>query len=297
MWNLLQIELFKIFKRPRTYIAFVAITVIVLLIQLVVKFDGKNFLDLFTKSIDESFEFDKSSTLNGYLVCYFILNTLLVQVPILVALIAGDTIAGEANMGTLRLLISKPIGRTRLLLTKFAACAIYTFVLLCWMALLALVGSILLFGVNDLMVSRVINDQLVTLLITSDDILWRYMAAFSVAAVALITVASLAFLFSIFAENAVGPIVASVSVVIVFTILSNLNIPLIDHSIKPWLFTSHMVAWKGFFYINFTDDGETIKGSLQNWPAIRNSLLILVANIFVFITIAILVFRKKDILS
>ena len=34
MWTLLQIELFKIFKRPRTYIAFVAIAAIVVLIQL-----------------------------------------------------------------------------------------------------------------------------------------------------------------------------------------------------------------------------------------------------------------------
>lgn len=297
MWTLLQIELFKIFKRPRTYISFVAIAVIVLLIQVAVKFDGKSFLDLFTKSIDESFEFDKEGTLNGYLVCFFILNTLLVQIPILVALIAGDSIAGEANMGTLRLLISKPIGRTSLLMTKFAASTIYTLVLLCWMALLALGGSIVLFGANDMMVSRVIDNQLITFLITSDDVLWRYIAAFSVAAVALITVAALAFLFSVFAENSVGPIVAAVSVVIIFTILSNLNIPVIDKTIKPWLFTSHMVAWKGFFYINYNDSGETVKGSLQNWAAIRKSIYILLANILVFLIIAIQVFRKKDILS
>ena len=58
--------------------------------------------------------------------CYIILNTLLIQVPILVALIAADSISGEANMGTLRLLISKPISRTQLILVKFAAATIFT---------------------------------------------------------------------------------------------------------------------------------------------------------------------------
>ena len=43
MWTLLQIELFKIFKRPRTYIAFIAIAAIVILIQLALYLDGKTY--------------------------------------------------------------------------------------------------------------------------------------------------------------------------------------------------------------------------------------------------------------
>ena len=44
MWKLLKLELYKIFKRPRTYIAFGAIAAIVLLIQIALKFDGKSIL-------------------------------------------------------------------------------------------------------------------------------------------------------------------------------------------------------------------------------------------------------------
>src|SRR6202049_1257044 len=40
--------------------------------------------------------------------------------PLTVAVVAGDTIAGEANLGTLRYLLTRPYGRTRLLLHKGA---------------------------------------------------------------------------------------------------------------------------------------------------------------------------------
>ena len=296
MWTLLKIELFKIFKRSRTYIAFGAITAIIILIQAALKYDGKSYIDLLLNNLKDSFELSdefKSGILNGYLICYMILNTLLIQMPLLVALIAGDSIAGEANMGTLRLSLTKPVSRTQYMVVKFMASVIYTLGLLLWMALLALFGSMLLFGTNDLVVLR--SDSIEQM--KSFDVLWRYVAAFGYAAVALTTVASLAFLLSVFAENSIGPIIATMSIVIVFTILSGLNIPIYDDTIKPWLFTSHMVGWKGFFYVKADADGTTINGSIENLPAIMRSLSILVAYVVLFAGAAILIFRKKDILT
>lgn len=296
MWKLLKLELYKIFKRPRTYIAFGAIAAIVLLIQIALKFDGKLYVDLLLNNLKDSFDFDgefKSKLLNGYLICFIILNTLLIQMPLLVALIAGDSIAGEANMGTLRLSLTRPVSRTHYMLVKFLASFIYTVMLLAWMAALALFGSMLLFGTNDMVVLRSEGIEQ----IQRFDILWRYFAAFGYAAVALTTVAALAFLLSVFAENSIGPIIATMSIVIVFTILSEMNIPLYDNTVKPYLFTTHMVAWKGFFYVKATEEGTTINGSIENLPAILRSLLILVIYIGLFFSTAVWVFRKKDILS
>lgn len=296
MWKLLRIELFKIFKRPRTYIAFGAIVAIVFLIQVALKYDGKSYIDLLLSNLSGSFEFNddfKSKLLNGYLICFVILNTLLIQMPLLVALISGDAIAGEANMGTLRLSLTKPISRTEYMLVKFAASVIYTFALLVVMALLALFGSMLIFGTNDMVVLRSEGIEL----IKRSDVLWRYFAAFGYAAVALTTVSALAFLLSVFAENSIGPIIATMSIVIVFTILSEMNIPIYDETIKPYLFTSHMVAWKGFFYVKANAEGTTINGSIENLPAILRSMCILIAYIFVFFGTAVWVFRKKDILT
>jgi len=293
MWKLLKIELFKIFRKPRTYISFGAIAAIILIIQLGLKFDGKSYLQLLMGDIADSFDIPYDMILNGYFVAFVILNAILIHVPLLVALVAGDVIAGEANMGTLRLLITKPVSRTELMLAKFFASVIYTVLLLIWMALLALLISILFFGTNDILIAR--NDVMEQ--IQKADILWRYIAAFAFASVALSTVAALAFLLSVFAENSIGPIVATMSIVIVLTILSELKIPMYDSTVKPYLFTSHMLGWKGFFYSKTGSDGTVIAGSIENLPAIIRSLGILLGYILVFVTTAILIFRKKDILS
>jgi ABC-2 type transport system permease protein len=293
MWKLLQIELFKIFRRPRTYISFAAIASIILIIQLGLKFDGKSYLQLFMSSISDSFVVPYEMILNGYLVAFIILNTLLIHVPLLVALVAGDAVAGEANMGTLRLLLTKPVSRTEFMLAKFFASVIYTVLLLIWMALLALFLSMLFFGTNDMLIAR--NDVMEQ--ISRNDILWRYIAAFGYAAVSLSTVCALAFLLSVFAENSIGPIVSTISIIIVLTILSEMKIPLYDNTVKPYLFTSHMLAWKGFFYSKASSDGQVISGSIENLASILRSLGILLAYIVLFVTTAIIVFKKKDILS
>ena len=297
MWNLLQIELFKISKRPRTYIAFAAITAIVFIFQFAFKADGQSYMDLLLQSVKDDFSFDRVQGINGYFMCYIILNTLLIQVPILVALIAADSISGEANMGTLRLLISKPVSRTQLILVKFAAATVFTILILIWMAITALLVSILVFGTGDMLVFRTKGEDSQIMLITKDDVLWRYYAAFAYATIALTVIAALSLLLSIFAENSIGPIIATVCIVIVCTIISNINVPVIDRNVKPYLFTSYLVGWKGLFYIGTDADGNTIKGSLENWPAIRKSLLILIGHIVLIVSASVWVFNRKDILS
>ncbi len=241
MWTVLQIELYKIFKRPRTYIAFVAITALILTIQLGLKLDGEAYTDFLMTSIKQSFDFD-GKILNGYLVCYIILQLLLIHVPLLITLISADVISGEANMGTLRLLLSKPFSRTQFMLAKFFASALYTFLLLIWMAFLALFVSMWIFGTGDLFIAKTYY----AVQIRADDVFWRYMYAFCFALLSMLTVTAAGVFFSNFAENSIGPIVTTMSIIIFFTILSTMNIPLFQ-KIQPYLFTTHMVSWKEFF--------------------------------------------------
>jgi ABC-2 type transport system permease protein len=293
MWQLLQIELFKIFRKPRTYISFGAIAAMVIIVQIALKFDGKSYVEFILGNIKETFEIPYTTILNGYFVCFIILNLLLIHIPLLIALVAGDEIAGEANMGTLRLLASKPVSRTQLMLAKFSATIVYTALLLAWMAFLSLALSIILFGTNDLFVARSNAVEI----INSNDVMWRYLAAFAYATIALTTVAALAFLLSVFAENSIGPIVSTISIVIVFTILSEMQIPMYDRTVKPYLFTSHMLGWKGFFYLKTNAEGVSIPGTIENLPAVMKSMGILLGYIVLFAGSAIVVFKKKDILS
>ena len=296
-FTILRIELFKIFKKPRTYIGFVAIAVIVFLIQLALKADGPTWLKLMFSGMDDMFAIQDGNVLNGYFVCFLVLNTLLIQVPLLVALVTGDLIAGEANLGTLRLLLTKPVSRGALLWGKFVAALVYTFLLLVWMAILSLFLSMLFFGVGDLLVNK--SYTIIQFYVDNkgDDVFWRYLAAFGLAFLALSTVAALSFMLSVFAENSIGPIVTTMSIIIVFTIISTMDLPLFT-KINPFLFTSYMTSWKGFF--NMATDPETgaaIRGSVYSVKALVQAAIFMLAHIAGFFGIAWLSFRRKDILS
>jgi ABC-2 type transport system permease protein len=291
MWTLLQIELYKIFRRPRTYIAFAAITALIAIIQLGLKVDGKSYMEFVMADLNRSFSIE-GNLLNGYFVCYVLLNLLLVHVPLLISLIAADMISGEANMGTLRLLLTKPVSRTEFILAKFIAASIYTLILLVWLAVLSLFVSMALFGTDDMFVMK----NYYAVQISEDDVFWRYVGAFGFAALAMITVAALGFFLSLFAENSIGPIVTTMSVIVVATILSTMSIPLFE-AIKPYLFTTHIVTWKEFFDEKVDVNNEVIKGTLQNPQRIINSVVVLCVHIVGFVAASIWIFKKKDVLS
>ncbi len=98
------------------------------------------------------------------------------------------------------------------------------------------------------------------------------------------------------ANNSIGPIVATMSIIIVCTILSTLDIPFFN-SIKPYLFTTHMIGWKGFFDVKVADDNEAIIGSVQNLGKVLQAASILIIHIIGFLVASVIVFKKKDVLS
>lgn len=289
--NIIYIELYKIFRKPRTYIAFGAVAAIVGLIQLGFYADGESYMKFGMQSLSDSFDVS-GNILNGYLLAFIILQTLLVHVPLLIALVAGDMISGEANQGTLRLLLTKPVSREQLILGKFIASSIYTLVLLIWMAIWALGISMLIFGVDDMLI---LKSEVVTQVLARD-VIWRYVAAFAFASLAMLTVSALSFFLSLFAENSIGPIMATMSIIIVFTILNTLDLPIFN-TIKPFLFTTHMLGWKGFFDVQTNESNEQIIGSVENLPAVLFSAAVLLLHILFFLIASIMIFKRKDILS
>jgi ABC-2 type transport system permease protein len=279
MMQLLRQELYKIFRRPRTYIGFGIIAAITLIIELALYSDGEAFMNFALQSITEQFDV-QGRIVNGYLVTYIILQSLIINIPLLVALVAGDVLAGEANIGTLRLLLTKPVSRSQLVWAKFTASVVYTLMLLVWLALISLGLSLLIFGEGDLLNMK--SGEMVMLL--KDDIMWRYMAAFGFAALAMTSVAALAVLLSVFADNSIGPIVSTMGIILFFTIITNLGLPSFE-LIKPWIMTTHMIAWKGFF-------SEPVP-----YAAILNSAIVLLVYTGLFLTATIVVFNRKDIKS
>lgn len=277
MLSWIRTELFKMARRPRSYIGLGAIAALVLLIEFAMYVDGEDYLKFILQQLESYFTIE-GNVLNGYTVCFVILQTLILQMPLLVALITGDSLSGEAALGTLRFMLSTPVTRTGLVLAKYLAGSVYVAVLLLFLGVLALYGSMALFGTGDLIILK--SESLIIL--KEADIHWRFLTAFLLAFVSLSMIAALSMMLSAFSNNSIGPIVMSMAIVIVFTIIGSLEFPLFD-SIRPFLFTSYMTVWRDMF-----DDP-------LNTTGIFRSVVILVLHIGAFLSVAIYHLNKKDI--
>jgi ABC-2 type transport system permease protein len=96
-------------------------------------------------------DFISAITGNGLFVAFAALALELpIFLPLAIAVIAGDSVAGEANIGTLRYLLTIPAGRTRLLAVKFAAIVISALVATGVVALVGTIIGLALFGGGEM---------------------------------------------------------------------------------------------------------------------------------------------------
>lgn len=136
--RLLRSELLLIYGRRRNWVGALVLAAVPVIVAVAVRLSppsgsGPAFLDQVTS--------------NGLFVALVALTfEMPLFLPIAVATIAGDSIAGEANLGTLRYLLVVPVARTRLLVAKFTGMVVFT---LSATVLVAAVGALLglmLFG-------------------------------------------------------------------------------------------------------------------------------------------------------
>ena len=278
MMQLTLIELFKIIKRPRTYIGFLAIFLTVGAMQLAMYYEGEELISIAIQNLENDFRLE-GKIINTNLMTYILLNSLIIHIPILICLVTGDSIAGEASTGTLRLILQKPYSRTQIYLAKALSGFIYTISLIIFLALMTFVLGFFLFGSGDLIVLR----RGVTV-IRSDDVVWRFCLAFCSGALSMLVVASLSMMISSFVNNAIGPIVGTISIIIGLNVIFTLGAPLFKDLI-PYIFTSHFIKWQYFFDFQIEID------------KLKLSVIVQIAYIIVFNTIGIFHFNRKDILS
>ncbi|KAA0239057.1 MAG: ABC transporter permease [Ignavibacteriota bacterium] len=279
MMTLVKIELLKIFRKWRTYIGFIAIGILVPLLHLAMYLEGQESIDFVTRNLRDSFIL-VGNLLNGYWISYIILNALTIHIPFLITLVAGDLLAGEATAGTYRLLVIRPISRLQIVTSKFLASLIYTSVLILFLSFMSLVIGLIIFGSGEL----IVTGSNAIIIFEKSDVLWRFFLAYSFAILSMMVVASLAIFFSSLVENAIGPIVATMAIIIIFIILSAFDVEILKE-LKPYLFTSYMMNWRDFF-----DDPV-------NLTEIMKSIFVLTGHIIVFFALTSFIFNKKDILS
>jgi ABC-2 type transport system permease protein len=153
--------------------------------------------------------------------------------PLAVAAISADTIAGEANVGTLRYLLTVPVHRTRLLAVKYLAVVIFSLVAVLWMALVGVLIGLALFGGGDL--TLLSGDQ-----VSLGEALVRLLAICGYLAVALAALGAFGMFVSTLTEQPIGATIAILMVNIASFILN--AIPQLDW-LHPYLINHWWMAF------------------------------------------------------
>ncbi|QCB98790.1 ABC transporter permease [Arthrobacter sp. PAMC25564] len=221
--GLLASELGVLFRRRRTWAMLCALAAIPILIAVAVRVSsavppgrGPAFLDRITQ--------------NGLFVG---VTALLVSVPLFlpltVGVVAGDTIAGEAGLGTLRYLLVAPAGRVRLLLVKYAGAAVFVVVAPLLVALVGAGIGAALFPVGP--VTLLSGDT-----IGAGGAMVRLLLIAAYLAVSLLGLSAIGLFLSTLTDVPVGAMAATVVLSVVSQVMDAL--PQLEW-LHPWLFTHY----------------------------------------------------------
>jgi ABC-2 type transport system permease protein len=169
-----------------------------------------------------------------------------VFLPVSVAVLAGDAVAGEAATGTLRYLLIRPVGRTRLLVAKLVA--LIAFVLFAIFAVLStsLITGLTMFGGEPSAGVALPADvtSLSGVTITPAGLVMRLLATVAYIVVSMLGVAAIALFLSTLTESALGAAMGSLAVLVTSQVLVTLDAAT---AIRPYLPTRYWLAWIDFF--------------------------------------------------
>jgi ABC-2 type transport system permease protein len=170
--------------------------------------------------------------------------------PIAVAIMAGDAIAGEATSGMLRYLLARPVGRTRLLLAKLVSVIAFVLGAVVLVAGTAYLTGAGLFGTRPVLVTSHglaptgVATSLSGTPMTPADIAMRTLGAVAFIGVSMLGVAAIALFLSTLTDSSLGAALGALAALITSAVLVALNSA---SSVSPYLPTRYWLAWADFF--------------------------------------------------
>jgi len=230
-------ELRKMFARKRTYIGFGAF--IVLEIVLLIFLHLKGPMSFWQKMIEQQgqmFEYYFSATTIAYLILS--LSTLLLG-GIYIALVAGDIVAKEAEDGVLRMVLSRPISRFRLLLLKFSSCMIYNVLFVVFMGVSCWVLGVAVRGFDGGFFAFAPEQGVVNFFPSGQGIA-RYALAVGMLALCLGTASAIGFFFSCMPIKPAAATILTLSYIFIDMILVKGQF-MKDY--EHFLVTNYMESW------------------------------------------------------
>jgi ABC-2 type transport system permease protein len=166
--------------------------------------------------------------------------------PVAVAVLAGDSVAGEATGGTLRYLLVRPVGRTRVLVAKLVALVAFVLLAIGAVVVTSYITGRLLFGSAP--PAAVGQPGGVTSLsgtpLTPAQLLLRLLGAIGFITVCMLAVAAIALFLSTLTDSALGAALGALAALVTSEILVTLDAAA---AVKPYLPTRYWLAWVDFF--------------------------------------------------
>ena len=269
-WALLVSELTVLFRRRRTWALLLALAAVPVLIAVAVRLSastpqpgrGPPFLDQVTQ--------------NGLFVA---VTGLIVSIPLFlpltVGVVAGDTIAGEAGLGTLRYLLVAPAGRVWLLVVKYVGAAVFCLAATVTVVTAGVLAGLALFPVGPL---TLLSGDTISL---AESFLRALLIAGYVT-VSLLGLSAIGLFFSTLTSVPVGAMAATIVLSVVAQVLDSL--PQLEW-LHPWLF-SH-------YWLDFAD----LLRQPVDWSSFGANALLQGGYLLVFGALAYGRFLTKDILS
>jgi ABC-2 type transport system permease protein len=230
------LELQKLFRRPRTWVTLVMLDALPTLVAIL----------LATTHVGprpgQGPAFLSAVLTNGSLFSVAALAIVLpLFLPVAVAVVAGDSVAGEAQAGTLRYLLIRPVGRTRLLVAKLSA--VFVFVLV---AVVAVAGTGYLVG-RALLGNEPISSAVTSVSgssLTPAQIAWRTVLAIGYVAFSMIGVAAMALLLSTLTDSPLSASLGALGFLIGSSLLLTIDA---GRALQPYLPTRYWLSFVDLF--------------------------------------------------
>lgn len=283
-WDLLRFEGVKLRTRRVSWVPFVVLGMVVVLVVIVFHHLQFNHMLALFKNAQLGFT-SKADFINGYYLAAHAMNPAFhMLIPIFITVAGGLMVAGEAEAGTLRACLVRPVSRGQLLLSKFCWLGVYALALSFFYLILLLLLGIANFGVGNLYTLNFIfhNGQQGVSTIPELEVPVRFLCAGLIASAGMMVLASLALLVSALVESAAMAYIITLSVY--FVELTLYAFPALDW-LYPYLFVTHMNRWQQCFY-------EHMKVG-----DIYVSLVHLAGYLVVFLSAAVFLFKERDIHS
>ena len=261
---MIAVELFKLVRRLRTWFSIALMCALPLVVAIFIAVthlapppgQGSAFLDAV---LDDGQLYPAAA----------LALVLPVFLPVAVAVMAGDSVAGEASAGTLRYLLARPVGRTRLLVAKLVAIIAFTLVAVIAVTVTAYATGVLILGPSrasavgfapggnsgsiapgaggaptaGLQAGAAITSLSGTPL-TTLQLVERVLGAMSFITVSMLGVAAIAIFLSTLTDSALGAALGALATLVGSEILVTLNAASV---VQPYLPTRYWLAWIDFF--------------------------------------------------